>query len=395
MISKNWFIFLVGILFVAPVHAQVSLPKLKKDHVYTVLLVPPPREGLSPKQLQAIDLMKKEAQNVYPVLVEEFVSALTTANGVKEVFVNTSNALQEKLKASFTKINNNLAEDPIYVALYVVPWEIESTARRAENPLLKFVQFLEVDWSAYKTRADFYARLTRNIDDLVRESDGLSYQFMGASLQLRLERNNSGVQAQVLGAIPPKNMPFVKTNDQVHVERLEVLSDKENHYKPIALLTMTQMIKKEATLPEIVVDLGPFGGISGGLGGWHGQFQTFRDPINNEDCVTKLQSVPSLVGVLGPKPAGQGFLGKLLGRIVQGTPVRFRILDMKIDAETLKVTTINVVTELGSHRFPQCLGMASINEDFKTEANDAIQSQVESLYKQDDMTDDLMSALYQ
>ena len=90
-------------------------------------------------------------------------------------------------------------------------------------------------------------------------------------------------------------------------------------------------------------------------------------------------------------------------------PVRFRILGLTFNAETQRISTMKMATQIGMAADPytslsndpengklfNCLEVKSVDEKFKAEGNDAIDAALKDITSQSDVTPELMQALYE
>jgi hypothetical protein len=163
------------------------------------------------------------------------------------------------------------------------------------------------------------------------------------------------------------------------------------------ITNVKQNIEVAGSVPEISIEFGQFGGVAGEAMKWPYAYQILAKNVMDTmaDCKSKLDSTPALTGTLAKAAAGkENMLKRLASKVASGLGIKFRILGLNIDATTLRVSKMNLAMEVGSIQFPQCVKAESVNEQFKGEANAAIEAQLNSLYKQDDMTAELMAVLY-
>ncbi len=392
----------IGILFGAFAQAQVGLPNLSANDKYTVLTVIPNKLGMTSGQINLVNQVEMKTQSLTGKISSIAAQAFSMDKGISKIFVNLGEALKAELGPQLNELKASLPTDEaINLSVYVLPWE-DLHQVQSQNSVLTMigsVQEAHIDLTSLalmgkNKAADLYAKINTKIRKL-KVSDTVQFQLQSIAFHIKLLRGQSQIRVQLLGQLRKMSTPFIKDNEQVHIRTLEILGDENLKQSPMALLNLTQPLQGETLeLPELTLEFGQFGGVSGGFNGWAGSYQILSNPWAQNDCQDKLNSTPSLTGTIAKNVAGNSQLGKALGVFAEGTPIKFRILNLEIDAASLKISKMSLAMEVGMRQFPQCLTAESVNVKFQAEANLAIETQLSQLYKQDDMTDDLMSALY-
>lgn len=380
--------------------AQVSIPTLAAGDKFTVLAVTPDQQGMTPQQKQMIAKIKTEVSALTGDISSLAGQALSADKGISKIFVNLGETLKSKLAPQLDLLKGSLpADDAMYLSVYVLPWQANPAAPQLKLAMLDMVQEASVDLTTLTQQgkskpAEFYAKINSKIRDLkLAETD--KFQLQSIAFHIKLVRGDSQIRVQLLGRLKQMKVPFTKDNEQVHIKAIEIFGNEKAQERPMVLLNIIQNLQdKSRPLPEIVLEFGQFGGVSGGYNGWKGAYQILSNPWAQNDCKSKLNSVPALTGTLAKGAAGTNAMAKALGKLIDGTAIKFRILNLRIDPATLRISKMNLAMEVGSRQFPQCLAVESVNTQFQGEANSAIEAQLNTLYKQDDMTDDLMGALY-
>jgi hypothetical protein len=380
--------------------AQVSIPTLNAGEKYTILAVTPDTQGMTKDQKALVEKVKVEAKNLTGKISSMAGQALTVDKGLTKILVNMGETLKADLGPQLDALRNSLpTEDAIMLSVYVLPWATSNTAQNSALAMIGPVQEAAVDLTAVAAAgksktAEFYAKIDAKIRDLkLAETD--KFQLQSIAFHIRLVRNDSQIRVQLLGRLKQMRVPFAKDNEQVHIKAIEIFGNEAQKQRPMMLMNIIQNLQdKSRPLPEVAMEFGQYGGISGGFNGWKGAYQILSNPWSQNDCKSKLNSTPALTGTLAQGAAGNSMIAKALGKLIDGTSIKFRILNLRIDALTLKISKMNLAMEVGTRNFPQCLTAESVNTQFQGEANAAIEAQLNTLYKQDDMTDDLMGALY-
>ncbi len=383
--------------------AQVGLASINENQRYSVITVTPSTEG-KPEIEKLKKTIEAQVQKIADEAVKTAALGLLHPKGLAQLFVQLGQEMNRNLSPFIQEINSKLPnEDALVFSTYIMPFENIDGTVKVQMPIINEAQIhavdiFEITKQKKSAAADFFYKLNRQILDIsVNLTD--EFQFVALAAHIKLIKNNVEVKLQLLGQLKTQKMDFVKSNDQVNITHLEVLSKLDESIKPMALMNITQSIDTKASagvkLPEVAVDLGSYGGISGGYKSWRGEFQILKDAISNKDCAAKLDSVPSLSGRLAQKAAGHSKAWIVANKLLQNRPVRFRILGLKLDPETFKISDMQVATGLEGYSFLSCIETTDVNKQFMNEANAAIDNALKSIYKQDAVSEEMMHALFE
>lgn len=388
--------------------SQVGLSPLAENQRYSVITVTPSTQG-KPEIEKLKRTIEAHVQKVADEAVKTAAIGLLQPKGLTQLFVQLGQEMNKNLSPFIKEINSKLpTDDALVFSTYIMPFQNIEGSVKIQMPIINEAQIhavdiFEITQQKKSAAADFYYKLNRQILDMsVNMTD--EFQFVALAAHIKLLKNNVEVKLQLLGQLRAQKTDFVKSNDQVNITHLEVLSKLDDSVKPMALMNITQAIDTQATdtqtpsiirLPKVALDLGTYGGVSGGYNAWKGEFQILKDAIMNEDCNAKLDSVPSLAGQLAQKAAGDSKAWFFINKLLQDRPVRFRILGLSFDPETFKINDMHVATGLEGYSFLSCIETSTVNQKFMDEANAAIDSAFKSIYKQDAVSDEMMEALFE
>jgi hypothetical protein len=412
--KKNILSSLLTALFIPSLTmAQVGLAPLNDDQTYSLVTVLPDVRGNS--KLEGLNQkIKEKISGVTNQVMQTAKMGLLQPKTLNSAFTVLASSLETELKPFVQEINKDLPDDAVFYTSYIVPYAKDETASMATLPLVNSVQIIETDLGQLaqirkSAVAEFYSRLKMQITD-INATKINQFQVAAVATHIKLSRNNVFVRFQLLGELKSGSREFPKANEQVVINDLEILSDPVNKLRPMALLNVTQKIStkdsEKTELPEIQIDFGAYGGISGGLQGWKGSLQILDDALNpSNTCAMKFNTVPSFFGFLAEKATGN----KLVDYLMHNKPVRFRLLGLSFDAETQRISRMKMATQIGMAVDPytslssdpqkgklfNCLDVKSVDEKFAAEGNDAIDAALKEITSQNDVTPELMEALYE
>jgi len=288
------------------------------------------------------------------------------------------------LQKPITNVEGALNDNPIYVTAYYIPWFPEDVTSGLlpvalvdasdENKIIEFELNAEPGLLALSKQ-------------LVAKKSDSPFNFLGIVIGLKLTKNKKEMILQILGQLRSNTEKFVKTNDQVHIKQLVIPTPKDVDKQAMSLLTIQEEIKKDIAPPRLKIEMGAFGGFDDGRGGFDVKFIIKDD--KNEELFCREQSVPTLVGKIGPKAVDN----KLAAWFAKDMAVKFRIFGFEVNPKTKAVENMDIRMEIGPLK---CLSMKSINEQFANEGTEALREKLNELIsKPEDLTDDLMDYLYE
>ena len=395
-------------------NAQVGIAPITEAQAYSVVTVTPDVRGN--EKLEALNIKIQEKLNgVSHRVMETAKAGLLQPKTLNTAFGALATAIQDELKPFIQEINKDLpSEDGIVYTAYVLPFPKDDKAKMTTLPLVNEAQVIDVDLGKMATAkkagpAEFYSILRTQIGN-IKATKANQFQVAAVATHLKLERNNVYVRFQLLGELKSGSREFPKANEQVVINDLEILSDPVHNLRPMALMNITQRIavrpNETNTLPEILINFGSYGGISGGIDGWENSLLILDDALNpSNTCAMKFNTVPSFFGFLADKATGN----MLADYHLHNKPVRFRILSLRIDAETQRISSMQMATQIGMAVDPytsltndpekgklfNCLSIKTVDDKFKAEGNDAIDVALKDMTSQPDVTPELMNALYE
>lgn len=394
---QKLFIVILGFLFIQIAHADFL--KAPNDMQYAFIVTLPANEGLSPQQKQLAEQANVWLQESLPVILQSLSTVLVSSEGSKDVFLNSSQKIKDVLIEKLQAVQQQLPIDYMHINAYFVAWPRSEVTNNMINTELGY-PVIVIDRGDKKQLATVLAQVDSSILSTISSNyeNGDRFQFAAAAFKLRLERNISIFTMQLYGALNPGEIEFVEKGDEVDIAKISIPKAEKQvsgsvPYASSALLTIRQILTSEA-VPQMTLDFGTYGGIAGEIGSANGfsaqgELQIFRDNLSLDgdgDCNLK-KATPTLIGVLGAKATGLS----IVDEIARGRDVQFRIFEIHFNLLKHQVETMDVRMDLGQL---QCLSLKSVKGKFKDKANVAIESKLNSLYRQDDLTDKLMDQLY-
>lgn len=387
----------------------------------TVLIVPPAEASMNERQRVLYRAIQPEIQarlaQSFSTLAASAGAALSERGKLQTLLADTLRVLAADLEQLAKRTNSQLTvNDKIIFMIYLTPWlakdmnEIPAVNVPAINlpfkilmvDLNKYDNKPEQDDPARKDYSPFYHKLRIALETVRKDpaANASHFNFQAATVGFKLARDDSTVQIQVLGSLKSSVTPFAQKNEEVDIHAIEIPVSKDPLDRPLALATLRQRIggKDHATeKPTMTVDLGRFGRFSDGLGHqFAGELQIFRNPGTN-GCDEKMDYVPALVGKTEKNAMPKEWIGKL----VQGSNINFHIFRMEVDPTVLQITKMDIRLKIGlkiaGHDTGlefSCFSIDSVNGKFTKQINDAIQAKLNSFYKQDDRTEEILNFVY-
>lgn len=371
--------------------AYADFLKAPKGRKFALVVAVPSEQGLTDGQKQLVHKAQGWLQESMPTLLQSLSKVLMSSQGSKDVFLSGSQEIKDDLLAKLSAVRKQLPREHISLNAYFMAWPEEKLPQETgawDYPVVIISQ-----------TAEDYATVKYGIQDTVNAnySNGERYQFAAAAFKIRLEQAISIFSMQFFGGLNPGVTEFIEKGDEVDLDKI-VIPDVDTfgasvYYAPTVLLTIRQILNEES-LPTMTLDFGTFGGIANDVasaGGFSakGELQISRDNISlggERDCDLK-KATPTLKGVLGPKATGLS----IIDEIARGRDVQFRIFSINWDVVAKKIGFMDVRMDLG---ILQCLSLEGVKTKFKDKANIAIENKLNSLSRQDDLTDKLMDDLY-
>ncbi len=384
------------LLFSSLSHADfLKAPANKK---FALIVVLPASEGLTTEQKKLAYEAKGWIQESLPTVLQSFSSMLSSADG-KDVFLNSSQQIKEDMIQKLQKVQQHLPVNYMHINAYFVAWP-EADLNNASVTTEFGFPVVVVEEKEAKRLMKTYAHMNTSIIETLSANynNGDRFQFAAAAFKIRLEKETSIFTLQLYGGLNPGVSEFIDKGDEVELSKLVIPPAVRTFhalvpFAPTVLLSIRQTLKTEAT-PTVDLDFGTFGGIAGEISAANGfssfgELQIFRDDLSEDgsgDCELK-KATPTLAGVLGPKATGLS----VVDQIAKGRDVQFRIFQIHFNLLNRKIESMDVRMDLGQLN---CLSLKSVKTKFKDKANVAIESKLNSLYTQDDLTDKLMDQLY-
>lgn len=384
--------------------SSVSLAQNKSKMVpYAVVAVLPDQAFMSDDQKVFMNNFKHTSFKTLPTFTGQFlniVNAKDTRSMLTQSLVSiTHDALKvyqlEKISAA------TLPEEPVYFSIYIAPWDMAKSKKldydvaylgkktwEVEQPKVNYIEY-DFNKMFYNEKADFYKDLSTTAKTLSLTKMN-SFKLQSVALHLKLSKKESLVKIQVLSRLAPQNMPFEKVNDQVSIKTLSMT-------EPYTLMELNQpifTIQKTIEIPDIQVEFGELDPVVYRNEKWPGLFKINKQEWQDSYCKRRAAMSPTLSGNLGKKTSSGGMFSGVINLIAKDKPVKFHIFDFKIDASQAKISNMNIISNISLSSMTSCLKLKDVNEQFQNEANSAIEAKFQTLYKQDDMTDELMGALY-
>lgn len=395
----------LSFLFLTLGLASNSLAQNKTKMVpYAVVAVLPDQAFMSADQKAFMNNFKHTSFKTLPTFTGQFlniINAKDTKSALTQSLVSiTNDALKvyqlDKISAA------TLPDVPVYFSIYIAPWDMAKSKKlnydvaflgkkpwEVEQPQVNYIEY-DFNKLFHNEKAEFYSDLSKTVKSLSLTKMN-SFKLQSVALHLKLSKAESLVKIQVLSQLTPQNIPFEKVNDQVSIKSLSLT-------QPYTLMELNQPIfttRKTIEIPDIKVEFGELDPVIAAKNSqWPGLFTINKQEWQDSYCKRRAALSPTLSGNLGKKASSGSMLSGVINLLAKDKAVKFHIFDFKIDAAKAKISNMNIISNISINSMTSCLKLQDVNEQFQNEANQAIEAKFQSLYKQDDMTEDLMGALY-
>ncbi len=396
----------ISLLFLSQL--QAFMPTVP-GHEYAILMVMSDESSLNSTQKENLLEMRRHLADSYPLVFSQLRNSFNTERGIHKAITNSLLELRKIAEPKLRELNSQLTHNPIYLATYLVPWKTElidenNTLNSFGNYLpsalvSQMPRILPISFPSRNDRYTFFHRLKHAIfaaQKAMMGSKDPAY-FAGAGFILTLQKNNSRFDLQIMGGMNSKKESFAEENEQVKITHLEVPINNNPLEQPSVLISLAHNFYYP-TAPEARFEFGKFGGFSGGINGKTATFQLEKliGWLAGDRTVCEFidGQAPRLLGTLKRKAVSNS----LIGGLVDGAPVVFKIQDLTLDIEKIEVTQMNLRLEVKLGWGPlhqKCLQMQSVNRQFEREVNSTISAKINEFYRQDDLTDELLNYLLQ
>ncbi|MGE3759102.1 MAG: hypothetical protein AB7H97_15170, partial [Pseudobdellovibrionaceae bacterium] len=357
-------------LLLLSVHSSAELLSTPPDRDFALVIVPPYESTAEQK------ILLQKAGNwlteSLPSIIESVGGAVAGSHNAKDLFVGSSQQIKEAIATKIAESKKYLPNEPLLVNAYFIAWP---KSEFGEARLKYGYPVVTLNPAQYRSSAEMYASVNRTLNSSLAYNfkNGERFNFVGASLKLRLEKKINIFSFQVYGGLNPAEIDFKEEGPEVNISKIVIPSAEKAFDSTTMLATIRQQLtgydgEIVNSLPQVTLDFGTFGGIAGNINNANG-FSAFGEiqvsRLDNmgvvggeSDCTVK-KAVPTLIGVLADKATGVGIVDKL----AQGRDVQFRIFSMNLSIETQRVESMDVRMDLGFSL--KCLSVSSVKEKFK------------------------------
>lgn len=333
------------------------------DNPYSIVLVIP--EGVQGEK--ALVDAKKLAYNMAPQLIQRLTASLMLSGVDKSLsLLESLKDLSPLLKSELQKINSQLTNKPIRLALYLTPWD-KSLGKKVD-PMKEINVPARLPFNTFESNFDFMSinSIHSGLNDAanIHSENNVSFGLMGIVVQLNLVKDKSTITLQAAGQIGAVKKELIVANDQVNIKKFIVPEGSSFLQQPVAILNLSQNMYDD--VPSLSISFGNFGGLnsdssSKGLG-------LFL--INTDDtCAIRGYSVPAM----------------------QGTAAKLSLIDVWMDIFsidfdlnnlTVKTMDVRVTSGVGGLKtgvVKSCESDPKVNKEFSDSVNAQINSQKEKL----------------
>jgi hypothetical protein len=346
--------------------------------VWSLVVVNPKTDQMTMAEKKAfIDLRGKLLTSVMGLLQSYGSAVMLKDSGEsinKNVLFEVIQNVQKDLRPELLNLDNNVSHNGHLLAVYMVPFKFEGksiytslTGYGIEAAMPVPVIDVTLDSENKKSKEIFYwiGEGLRSAGDQGAKNKVQAY-LQGIALVVNAKRGASSIQTQAMVGLNPQSSEMNQVNSQVKINRFTILPSTSRQDRASALVSHEQIVSENSN-PQVVIEFGPDGGISGGFGTrGMGGFQVYKSLSlgSDADCQIRARAVPQLTGVFGAKPTGT-----LADKILEGRPVTFQVMNAYFDLASQKFSDLDINVST----FPVvCSSNSTVNSEFTKEANKSV-----------------------
>jgi hypothetical protein len=355
-----------------------------EGRTYGVKVVAPLENSMTPQQRKAVEEIKKTLDGSFSGLLSNVGRALTDQSETKKLFLNSIQQIQKdvlvNLGPSIKELEDN---DPLLITTYFLPW------KEIEDETEEFFGLFPVQHQqGLGYIVTQIAQAVQAAQEASRDQESPFY-FIGIATQVKIQKERSRISLQILGGLKPGDYDFAKSNDQLRLTHLRVPAIEGENAQSAVLISLSQDLDRPTAIPRMTVNFGPYDGIYQGLHGRYYLFEIRQSTYGSPDiCKIRSKYVPKFVG----RFAEQATENRWASKFLSDRPVQFHIMYLSFNVEANQVNHLDLRMDLDIKGL-RCLSRADVNEQFSSEINKAINEKINSLYQQDDITDELIDYL--
>ncbi len=343
-----------------------------------------PRTGnlnISTAPISADQLQRIMAEGMAPLMSDLSGAYFIGSQSLNDLLLLSAQHIQTAITNILERVDESLVDQDTEYSLVLLPW-------KQSDPFHYTTSAVQVTGrisgsSAFGKPTRFYEQVENNLKELqahsVRLGSAFPVYFLGAIMNIHLKKNSSSIKTQLLLGLNPAEIPFSQANDQVSFSHLVVPQTLPIAAPPVMSVQFNQSVRAARTRPTMNVEFGP-------LKGWNPSIGKLKIELGETRslCDGRSSSTPYLKGQLGARAVGNATMASA----IQGLPVNFYLYDLNVDLLSSRVTTMNLAIgagfRVGGSRFIfGCVNAESIDQQFQSEVNKTIESQVQQLQSQD------------
>ncbi len=299
---------------------------------------------------------KKLAYSMAPQLVQRLASNLMLSEADSLSFLLGSlKSLGPVLKEQLKKINTQLTDEPLTLALYLTPWD---------NKLGKNIDALKdlgvqarLPFEIFETHFDVMSmnEIHTGLNDAanLHAQNKKSFGLIGLSVQLHLVKNKSIISLQALGRLGSFEKDLIIKHEQVNIKKFIIPEGLVSWSQPVGLLTLSQNMIDP--VPSLNISFGNLGKLNEDESST--KFGQLRIHNNKYECATRRGSTPKIKG-----DAAQFSL----------INVFMDIFSLDVDLEKARISNMDIRISTGLGILKNCESNPEINKLFTDRVNSKI-----------------------
>lgn len=404
-ILRNTLVLIFTIILTTNAFANGFLAGLGPDHEYRVAILSS-GQAMTESEQKAVAEIQAKLNPVFSSTIKTFGIKFFTAVNKTEFFKILGENLDKEVGPILAKYNDSFPKtSKNFVNFYIMPWDSKAAVKELDQlpeELKVLNQFFKVVEHTAKEGKVYLSNFSAGIENQDRNNyKTQSAAYLNAiAMQVKLQKDRSGFQMQILGTLNPAKGPFTIENDQVTFEHFYIPEGKVTDINEKARMLINFSKKFDGAKEQFQAKI-QFGKLAKNLSVFPEfpfaiELEQYLGVDSSDACRDRKKYAPNLQG-----------MAKILfdGGIYQD--VDFYIFEVEIDPNVIKIDSMDVKLgfpliarnpfnlsqkyRMGTPSLMDCYTIESVTKQFVEETDAMVQEELNKIVAPDDMTDELLN----